>query len=147
MRLDAVVEVMHVERLVRLPLPPPSILGLAPLRRDLVPVVDLAPSVGDSPAPWTVSCVLVVATNKELWGIAIDQGRTQVEKGDPEQFGRIPESAPEALTPGGGLWHRRGETRFTVIDPDAAWGHLRGAIKAWCSQSAAASPATVSETT
>lgn len=147
--LDAVVEVISVDRLIRLPLAPPGVLGLYLLRRDLTPIIRLedtrssADSAPSAPPPTGEMSVLVASTDSHLWGMIVDQGTTEVDKAPPESSGHGDLS--QIRIPGACGWRQRGEVAHLAIDPRAAWQNLRSSIMHWYTQSAAFSPTTVSE--
>ncbi len=59
--LEAVAEVVEVERLVRLPQSPPHVLGLCALRRDVIPVVAVQRTAAE---PSSRFLVLILRTSQ-----------------------------------------------------------------------------------
>ena len=151
--LDAVVEVISVDRLIRLPLAPPGVFGLYMLRRDLTPIIRLedclvaadseSSASASSPALIGELSVLVASTDSHLWGMIVDRGTTEVDKAPPEASGDGDLS--QIRIPGACGWRQRGGVAHLAIDPRAAWQSLRSSIMHWYTQSAAFSPMTVSE--
>lgn len=135
--LETVLEVLEVDELVRLPLRPPSIFGLCLLRRDVVPVVNvasgielrdgLASAVAEGP-----QTVLVLAGEAGApIGVPIRRESTIVTGEPPDDWGLALSEAPDALAPGADGWVRRGDATYTVIDPVRAWHDLRSSVKRW----------------
>lgn len=122
-RLGAIAEVISVDKLVRLPAAPPRVLGLAALRRDMVPVAQLTEAAPAQPG----AAVLILRGDNGPWGIAVDPGATRVWREPAEESGAGP--LPEDReVPGAVAWARYGGGLVSVIDPQAAWGGLRDSI-------------------
>lgn len=127
--VDAVAEVVEADRLVRLALCPPQILGLCTVRRDIVPVLSLTPSfVDDDPDPEHRTIVLILHCEHGAWGIRIDREGTVVAEGVLEP---CTESDRNRQGPAivGSL--RRGEMKHEVIDPTQTWRNVRETVEAW----------------
>ena len=134
--LGAIAEVIAVDKLIRLPMPPPRVLGLAPLRRDMIPVAQLTDAIPARPG----EAILILRGDNGPWGIAVDPGATWVRREAPDDSG--PGPLPEDReVPGAVAWARFGDRRASVIDPQAAWGGLRDAIGLRYAQSAGPAPA------
>jgi hypothetical protein len=109
--LDAVVEVVDGADLVRVPLGPPQVIGLFAFRREVVPVVDLFATAGGGDPP--TSAILMVHTDRGLWGLRIDRQGVSVAEG--------PCAGDRTMT--------RGETVYTVIDPEHTCREVRSAVE------------------
>jgi chemotaxis signal transduction protein len=128
-RVDAVVEIVDVDGLVRLPLSPPRVMGLFTLRRDVVPVLRMAEVQDDDPGgPDTRRVVLILRTEGDVWGIPVDRGttvgveETHIDPGGPDSTGDGP-GAPRTIA--------RGGTSFEFVDPESAWREVRATIEGW----------------
>ncbi|MEN6341860.1 MAG: chemotaxis protein CheW [Methanospirillum sp.] len=64
LRLEAVREIAHLDRFAPLPCTPPHVAGMTNLRGTVLPVLDLRPVMGLSPAPPPAESVIVVVS----WG-------------------------------------------------------------------------------
>jgi chemotaxis signal transduction protein len=127
--LEAVAEVVQADRLIRLAHCPPQVLGLCTVRRDIVPVLSLNPSVlGEATNPEAPLVVLIVRSDQGPWGIRIDREGTAVSEG------KLDASSGGEPTVGGaeivGLV-RRGDLAHAVIDPDRTWRNVRESVDAW----------------
>jgi purine-binding chemotaxis protein CheW len=128
--LEAVAEVVEVERLVGLPQSPPQVLGLCTLRRDVIPVIELDRSAGagNTQAAGSRLTVLVLKTGRGRWAFPVDsQGTTVAE----DELGEPP--AASARTDGLGITgtvHRGGDV-YAVIDPEATWTLVRQQVEVW----------------
>lgn len=141
--LSAVREVVAVDRLLRVPLSPPGIVGMFLSRRDLIPV---ARAGGPPPTTREGVTVLVLQTGDAVWGLMADPGTTRVEKEPPEDSGPGPGDADDPRgAPGASGWHARGGTLYTALDPGRAWLSVRNMITDFYGRSAALSPTIVSE--
>jgi purine-binding chemotaxis protein CheW len=130
--VEAVAEVVEADRLVRLSLCPPQILGLCTVRRDVVPVVSLTDAPRDpsaEPEPRTI--VLILHSEHGAWGIRIDREGTAVAEGVLEGLDDDPLDAqgPAII----GTLHR-GELAHDVIDPAQTWRNARECVEAWYRQ-------------
>src|SRR4051794_33237649 len=68
--VEAVAEVVEADRLVRLSLCPPQILGLCNVRRDIVPVLALTARAGDDGHDTeNRAVVLILRSDQGAWGI------------------------------------------------------------------------------
>jgi len=76
---DAVVEVLRGDRLTRVPLAPPGVLGLAHLRGRIVPVVDPAGMLGIDRSVPLRATHLVIALEDDWYGLVIDEMLDVVE--------------------------------------------------------------------
>ncbi|MDR3637330.1 MAG: chemotaxis protein CheW [Isosphaeraceae bacterium] len=126
--LRAVVEVIETEGLVRLPHSPKGILGLCAFRRDVIPVVRLGAGSEADAAPRERIDVLILRTEQGFWGLRIDRSGTTVTEDFLEEETALdddPSAAPPVLI--GSL--RRGDTVFSVIDPEPTWQRLRTAVE------------------
>jgi purine-binding chemotaxis protein CheW len=127
--VEAVAEVVEADRLVRLSLCPPQILGLCNVRRDIVPVLSLTSHVADDgPDADNQTVVLIVHSDQGGWGIRIDREGTAVADGVLD----------EAYEPGQGRQGpaivgtlRRGGVDYEVIDPTRTWRNVRENVEAW----------------
>jgi purine-binding chemotaxis protein CheW len=127
--LDAVAEVVEVERLVRLPLSPPGVLGLCTLRRDVIPVLGLQDPGEDAGGPErsepAFRCmVMVLRTNRGLWALRINPEGTSVAE-EPTS------DEPTDGQAGGAVTVSRGGTTYKVIDTEAAWASARRSVDDW----------------
>lgn len=124
--LEAVAEVVEVERLIRLPHSPPLVLGLCALRREMIPVIGLndAMNVEASSAGGKHS-VLILRTTKGTWGLRINPEGTIVAQ---EGLDELETSSGV----GGGLGSlHRGETDYAIIDPETTWRSVRDRVEDW----------------
>jgi chemotaxis signal transduction protein len=128
--LECVSEVVSVESLVRLPLGPPELLGLCTIRRDVIPVVGLIDGrPAEAGAHQNPSAVLVIRAERETWGIGISREGIIV---DDQQLGEDESAMAAGLGPRVQAESvRRGETSYTVIDPEALWRSVRGLVERW----------------
>lgn len=127
--LDAVAEVVQAERLVRLALCPPQVVGLCTVRRDIVPVLSLtALEGGEEQEPEGRTVVLILRSEEGVWGIRADREGTAVADGqlDPAQTLQA-ERGGAAIV--GTL--RRGDVAHAVIDPGQTWRNVREHVEAW----------------
>jgi chemotaxis signal transduction protein len=132
--LDAVAEVVEVERLVGLPQSPPQVLGLCTLRREVIPVIELDRSARDRGAQGVGSglTVLVLKTGRGRWALHVNsQGTTVVEDdlGDPPPVSDHADGPSLAIS--GTV--RRGDEVYSVIDPEATWKFVRQRVEDWYS--------------
>jgi chemotaxis signal transduction protein len=128
--LDAVAEVVEVERLVRLPDNPPRVLGVCTLRREVIPVIDLRdPGAAWPGADTNERLVLVILkTARGTWAIRIDTEGTAVATEALDEPAR-PATEGSGLVFLGSI--RRAETAHAVIDPEATWQRVRTLIEDW----------------
>lgn len=125
-RLDSVAEVLEVDRIVRLPLAPPEILGLCILRREVIPVVALrGPKSEVSPRLSSSALVLILRGDRGAWALKIDPTGTVVATEDVIHH-QI-DSLTCSILVLRGLLSREG-TEYSVIDHDATWRHLKDRI-------------------
>ena len=126
--LESVIEVFEVERMIRLPLRAPGVLGLCLIRREVIPVVSLRPTSEPAhPQEATQSVLVLTAGPNNLWGIAVQRADTAVVETEMDGWG----SQPTGEGPGARGWVRRGESLHLLIDPTQAWKELRASIERW----------------
>lgn len=126
--LEAVAEVIEVDRLVPLPQSPPGVLGLCALRREVVPVVEPAGpgAAGDGrPGP---CLVLILRTAQGVWGLRAAPGSVAVAEGRLDDDGR---READGATPGLLGTVRRDAVPHAAIDHEATWRGVRGGVGAW----------------
>jgi chemotaxis signal transduction protein len=133
MRLDCVTEVVSVDRLVRLPLGPPELIGLCTIRRDVIPVIGLVdgrPGAVEFTAG--TSAVLIVQAGQGTWGIGVNREGISVvdESADGSDE---PSAEPEEVSARASSV-RKGDIVYTVIHPELAWSSVRMAVERWYSQ-------------
>jgi chemotaxis signal transduction protein len=132
--LEAVAEVVEVERLVCLPQSPPQVLGLCTLRREVIPVIELDRSARDGKTPGAGSrlTVLVLKTGRGRWAIQVNSEGTTVAE---EELGDPPLATAPADGPSLGISGtvRRGDAVYSVIDPEATWKFVRHRVEDWYS--------------
>ena len=93
LRLDQVRELATAERLVSIPCTPPHLAGMMNLRGTILPVLDLGPVLGLSPAPPEGGgIVVVVAWGASLCGLRFD-ATMGVRALDPDEL--LPPPAAE----------------------------------------------------
>lgn len=95
--IERVREVLHPPPMARVPMTPPAVRGVASVRGDVVPVVDLGRRLGLGEAP-AEGGRLVVVTHEvtgEPIGLLVDEVRGLVERNAPEL-----EAAPEEVVAG-----------------------------------------------
>jgi purine-binding chemotaxis protein CheW len=127
--LHAVAEIVESERLVRLPLGPPRVLGLCTYRRDLVPVISFdEPSADATVAEAGRPVVLILRGEHGTWGLKIDRGGTLVAEGPLEDCGTASASPGGAVVIG---MITRGASAHAVIDAEGTWWNARDAIERW----------------
>jgi purine-binding chemotaxis protein CheW len=125
--LEAVAEVVEVERLVRLPQSPPHVLGLCALRREVIPVVALDRPEGGPAAAFGKLPVLIVRTARGQWGVRIDAEGTAVAEEPLDPAGPADDGSGAAFV--GTV--RRDDTSYAALDPEATWSGLRRGIDEW----------------
>lgn len=126
--LESVVEVFEAERLIRLPLKAPGVLGLCSIRREVIPVVSLRPTTEPPHPQGATQSVLVLSAGPNiLWGIAVQRADTAVIETQPDERG----SEPTGEGPGARGWVRRGDSLHTLLDPTQTWRELRASIERW----------------
>jgi purine-binding chemotaxis protein CheW len=139
--LEAVAEVVEVERLVWMPHSPPRVLGLCTLRREVVPVIGLEPAdcsgaaAGPGQAPRGKLLALILRTSQGPWAIRIAPEGTMVVEEPLEAPGHAPQTGP-VPTPAFPVpallgTVRRGETEHEVIDPERTWRNVRAGVESW----------------
>lgn len=130
--VEAVAEVVEADKLVRLSLCPPEILGLCTVRRDIVPVLSLTPGPGAELHAGSDTdrrnIVLILHSEHGAWGIRIDREGTVVAEGvlDPAAGAQAGPTGPAIA---GTL--RRGDQSHAVIDPARTWRNVRENVEAW----------------
>ncbi len=131
-RLETVAEVVEVERLVRVPLAPPKIVGLCTLRRDVIPVVELGDSANEPSADHfrTKTIILLLRTTRGIWGVRVNAEGTMVTEENMDEFA-TEENSP-ARPKGTRLKTlRRGTVVYNVIDPETTWQDVRRSVESW----------------
>jgi chemotaxis signal transduction protein len=148
---DSVVEVLEIDRLVRMAWNPPQVAGLCPFHREVIPVVRLTSSSyggGDSPGnPDTPtvaepladtlrdedhvrSILLILKAGRGAWGVRSDSAWTIISRECPEYHPPRPDGDGPVLV---GTIDRAG-IRYGVLDTEATWQGLRSAIGRWYGQ-------------
>ncbi len=132
--LDAVAEVVELDRLVRVPLCPSQIVGFCALRRDIIPVVRL---VNDDPVNLdglevgSGFVALFLQVDQGVWAIRIDrEGVVVLDDGRVHRLESAEQGETACLV---GTVDRAGTT-YNVIDPEATWRNLRNEIENWYGQ-------------
>ena len=113
--LSFVAEVIRDVRLTRLPLAPGPLVGLCALRREVIPVFDLAE--GPAPAgerPVGPTSVLILRIGAGVWGYLADS------EGIDFAEVSVAEGHESTIT--------RSGTTYSVIDPTASWHALRSLV-------------------
>ncbi|GAC1473039.1 MAG: hypothetical protein NVSMB9_21010 [Isosphaeraceae bacterium] len=127
--LEAVAEVVEIERLVKLPRSPSCLLGLCSLRREVIPVFALAENEHNSsgiPAePASRSLVLILRTLHGTWGIRIDAEGTAVVKEERREFATTSDDSVTALQ--GTV--QKGDVLHAVIDAETTWKHMKQSVE------------------
>lgn len=142
--LKAVVEVIETEGLVRLPHSPAVVLGLCAFRRDVISVVRVGGTDGNSERRGRID-VLILRTEQGYWGLPIDRsGTVVIEDVLQEERGRDAEDSSPGPVLLGTL--RRGDVACAVIDPESTWLRLRAAIERDLRTPQAAAPGELSVT-
>jgi hypothetical protein len=126
-RIASVAEVVRVERLVRLPLAPPRLVGLRILRRDVIPVFrPREAELKNAVATDGVSLVLLIRAAQGIWGLLIDREGLQVREEIPTNHERSsPDPAPDRVL--------IDEVTYQRIDPEIAWEELQMSMNSWYS--------------
>jgi hypothetical protein len=132
-RLESVSEVVSVDRLVRLPLGPPELMGLCTIRRDIIPVVGL---VDGRPAPvhpkMIPNTVLILQAGQGIWGIGISREGIAIVDETKDEGDDASAGTTDLTDSGSGI--RVGDTVFAVINPEQAWSSVRTTIERWYSR-------------
>jgi chemotaxis signal transduction protein len=136
--LESVAEVVEVERLVGMPHSPPRVLGLCPLRRELIPAISLDDpdgGGGPSPAPSNPSphagrgkmVMLILRSTQGAWAVRIAPEGTEIVD--------EPLDAVEAAGTGTGPTLlgviRRDGAAHAVIDAEETWRNVRAGVTSW----------------
>ena len=146
---DSVVEVLEVDRLVRMAWNPPQVAGLCPFHREVIPVVRLTSSSygagGDSPGnPDTPtvaepvadtlrdedhvrSILLILRAGRGAWGVRSDSAWTIMSRECPEYHPPRTDGMGPVLV--GTILH--GGANYEVLDTKATWHGLRSDIGRW----------------
>ncbi len=146
---ESVAEILESDGLVRLAWSPPQVVGLCPYRRDVVPIVRLAPvprRVGAGPSSQPELTTLPVASGEEhhvddrtrrillilksehgAWGIQGDSVWTILSRECPEDQPPCTDENGPVLV--GSIPHAG--TRYGILDIEATWLGLRAAISRW----------------
>lgn len=140
--LESVAEVIEVDRSVRLPHSPPNVLGMCVLRRDVIPVLDIAENPAENAAPGSLarSTVLLMKTSQGIWGVHVSGAGIIVTEECPEDD---PARSDEAR-PG---FVRRGDRSYALIDPEETWRRMRLSIEKWYADHCGAEPSSANQTT
>ncbi len=127
--LENVAEIIAVDRLVRMPLCPPDLLGLCTLRREAIPVFW---PVHDGSSAGVLSpshVVLILRVAQGLWGIPVLREGTVVHE-DDQPLGPANATGPEGSEADGDAIVR-GKLTYRILDPEAAWHEARRSIERW----------------
>lgn len=128
--LDAVAEVVEVDRLVRLPASPPRVLGVCTLRREVIPVVDLRDPADEWPGADAPARLLLVIlkTARGHWAIRVEAEGTAVAT---EALDELPQlgTRPSGLDFVGSI--QRGDRSYAVIDAESTWMSVRRVVEGW----------------
>jgi len=123
-RLDSVCQVVQVDRLIRLPMCPPRLVGLCKLGRDVIPVfVPFSEPVDRPASPGQTQLVLVLRATKGQWGFLVDPGGVHVHEDAPAGSVHTPPQEPRSID--------REQPDFVNVDPEATWEELRKLINHW----------------
>ncbi len=123
-RLESVCQVVQVDRLIRLPLSPPRLLGLCKLGRDVIPVfVPLATPIELSSSPGQMHRVLVLRAAKGQWGFLVDPGGVHIREDLTQQTNPDGSANPVATIPS--------DSDSLLLDPEATWQELKSLIHSW----------------
>jgi chemotaxis signal transduction protein len=128
--LDRVSEIVAVDRLVRVPLSPPELLGLCTVRREVIAVLRLDTEASQAGGQETRPTAVLVLRGDQgrPWGIGINRdGITVLDETPADEEGNLLD--PEARTPPDVI--RRGDDVYTVVHPDKAWAVVRAAVERW----------------
>lgn len=138
--LESVAEVIEVDRSVRLPHSPPNVLGMCVLRREVIPVLEIAGNLGENAAPSSLakSTILLLKTTQGIWGVQVGgEGIIVTEERPEDDPARAYEACPGFV--------RRGETLYTLVDPESTWREIRLSIEKWYSDYWGAAPSSASQ--
>lgn len=136
--LENVAEIIAVDRLVRMPLCPPDMLGLCTVRREAIPVFW---PIHDEASAGTLTpshVVLILRVAQGLWGMPIVREGTTVLEEDPGLVG--PPPSPARGSSGASASSEgdddasaivRGKLRYRRLDPETAWHEARRSIERW----------------
>jgi len=128
--LERVCEIVAVDRLVRVPLSPPELLGLCTVRREVIPVLrlDAEPSQGNGQGARPTAVLVLRTDQRGPWGIAINRdGITVLDESVGEEDGSLLD--PQSPTPPDVI--RRGDDVYTVVHPEKTWASVRAAVERW----------------
>jgi hypothetical protein len=130
--LDAVVGFMDATRIVRLPLCPPSVVGLCSYRGGFIPAIRVAESIGGreqtSPEPARDAAVLVLRTPHGELGLIIHREGVSIAE-DCAIRTREARRLPTGFVTGGSL--EQNGTSFSVLDTALTWRALRETLDDW----------------
>lgn len=124
--LASVYEVFLADRLTRLPLAPPRVVGLCSSRRDIIPVLRDPDHVTEPPHVAADShvkaLVLVLRSEMGRWGLRLDSQDVVVLDATAEVYphGKY---GPAAIVHDG--------VEFTVIDADENWKEIQDSMREW----------------
>jgi chemotaxis signal transduction protein len=134
--VETVAEIIEVPPLVRIGLCPPSIVGLCPFHREVVPVVDLEGKNKrkDATLPEQTAgrgesreAVLIIQSSQGAWGVTVErEGTLIISVRASRHESRKSESGVVTM----GLI-RHGGADFALIDPEATWRCLRDGVSDW----------------
>jgi chemotaxis signal transduction protein len=134
--VETVAEIIEVPPLVRIGLCPPSIVGLCPFHREVVPVVTFETdgkrkerTLSEQPLGRAdaIEAVLIIQSSQGAWGITVERDGTLIvsvraSRHEPRN------SEGGAVTIG--LIHHE-EKAFALIDQEATWRGLRAVVIDW----------------
>ena len=131
--LESVAEIIAVDRLVRMPLCPPDLLGLCTVRREAIPVFW---PVHDEASPGHLTpshVVLILRVAQGLWGMPIIREGTIVLEDEPGIVPTSPDpsAARPSDSPDDSSAILRGKVRYKILDPETAWHEARRSIERW----------------
>ncbi len=113
-----------MDRLIRLPMSPPRLVGLCKLGRDVIPV--FVPF--SDPVEWPASAgqtqlVVVLKASKGQWGFLVDPGGVHVHEDSPASSVAAPSLEPRSVD--------RECSDLVSVDPEATWQELRKLVNLW----------------
>ncbi|MFO0888392.1 MAG: chemotaxis protein CheW [Isosphaeraceae bacterium] len=137
--VEHVAEVVETDAIVPISGCPPSVVGLCPHHRQVIPVVSLAPA-GDVPRVRSNRsdrrAVLILRTAQGPWGIDINRDAMTITTGVPTS--EEPERGEGAIVTLGKIG--QGDADFALLDPESTWQLLRESVVEWYADTADAVP-------